>query len=396
MDKSIYRYFDNKTVLITGATGFIGGRLLELLAENSSAKIKVLIRDYGKAMRIGRYAIDFIKGDVTDQSSISQAMSGCDVVLHCAYGNKGSEESRNAVNVSGTTNLLQAAKENGVQAFVFLSTMSVYGICKSKELNESCAANPNANDTYAVSKYEAEEAVIDFAVKNNFHATVLQPTAVYGPWSPSYVMRPILQLKQFKFPLINGGAGICNAVYVDDLCQAILLAASNKAAQAQKYLINGREHYTWKEYYESLGKFVADTEFVEVTTAEMKEIFKRAIVKKTVWKTLFKLFKLNNEAVKELLQYKFFSVLFNHTVKKLPPSVFKKLKPSSGITDHKVQAGVKKVMPIDSYYADFLSSSCCVNHSKAVRDLNYNPEFGREQSFEKISEWVKWYYNEVN
>ena len=101
-----------------------------------------------------------IKGDVNDSAIVREAVRGCDYILHCAYGNKGSAESRNKVNVEGTLNLLHAAKEEGVSALVFLSTVSVYELTDKAQLNELSLVNPHKEDEYAISKLEAEKQVM--------------------------------------------------------------------------------------------------------------------------------------------------------------------------------------------------------------------------------------------
>ncbi len=388
MDNNLFLPFNKKTILITGATGFVGGRLVELLAQHSSAQIKVLVRDYGKAMRIGRYPVEFIKGDINDVHSVDKAVQDCDYVFHCAYGNKGSAASRNAVNIEGTMNVLQASHRVGVTSFVFLSTISVYGLTARARLDEATTVLPYTEDSYAISKLEAEQQVLQFAKTNHFHATVLQPTAVYGPWSPSYVIKPMHTLNNYSFPLINGGDGICNAVYIDDLCQAMFLAATVPTSTGQKYVINGGEIVTWSAFYTALSKLVPAAELVPVDDQEMKHIYKASIYKKPVYKVLLKVVSLNKEAILELLQYPFFGKLATWAVHHLPDKILRKIRPVKALEPIRK---IKPVLPLDDYSVLIFKAKTEVDHSKAVKELNYKPSFDLKKGFAEIEKWVKWY-----
>ena len=389
MNKQLLQRFNNKTILITGATGFVGGRLVELLAQDTTATIKVLVRDYGKAMRVGRYPIVFIKGELNDKTVVEEAVKDCDYVLHCAYGNKGSAEARNAVNVEGTAILLEAARKASALSLVFLSTVSVYGLPDTEWLDENSLSNPEKSDSYAISKLEAEKWVLDFAAKNNFHATVLQPTAVYGPWSPSYVIKPSEVLRNYKFPMIDGGKGICNAVYIDDLCQAMLLAATTTQAAGQKYIINGAEIITWLDFYQALAKLIPESELVSMNPEEMALLFKAAAYKKPVYKVLLKVISLNKDAVRELLQYKLFGNLATWALQNLPTKFLNKLRP---IPKAHSTLRNKAVLPLDPSSVRFYKGTTKANSAKAFKELHYNPEFDLVKGFENIEKWGSWYW----
>ncbi|MDB5272150.1 MAG: hypothetical protein JWO58_517 [Chitinophagaceae bacterium] len=393
MEQHVLEKFNGKTILITGATGFVGGRLLEILAENTSAKVKVLVRDYGKAMRLGRYNVEMIKGDINETEVIEHAVLHCDYVFHCAYGNKGNDETRRQVNVDATVALLNASRSAGVTSFVFLSTMSVYGIENREWLTEEVQERPDATDLYAVNKLEAERLVLDFAQKNAFHATVLQPTAVYGPWAPSFIMRPLMNMQNYKFPLIENGEGVCNAVYIDDLCQAMLKAVLTPIALGKKYLINGPDQFSWKDFYTDLSTFLPGTELINVNQLEMAKIYDSAKRKKPILKSLIGLFKINKEAVRELLQYHFFAQLATWLYKYLPVSVIRKIQPLNPTKNSDSIKKVKKVvLPMDQASITFYTNKTKIDHRKAITELGYSPEFDRIKGMEIVETWTKWYY----
>jgi len=90
-----------KQVLVTGGTGFIGGRLIERLYFEFQATVRTLVRNMTNAVRISRFPIEIIQGDVTNLDDVKRAAHGCDVIFHCAHGNQGSDEVRRLVNNKG-------------------------------------------------------------------------------------------------------------------------------------------------------------------------------------------------------------------------------------------------------------------------------------------------------
>ena len=123
----------SRRILVTGASGFIGGRVVEKLVRDRGARVRALVRDVAGAARIARFPVELVRGDVTDPPSVRAAASGCQAIIHCAYGNRGSATERHAVNVAGTRNVLDAAVAAQVDRVVHLSTLVVYGLTPEPE-----------------------------------------------------------------------------------------------------------------------------------------------------------------------------------------------------------------------------------------------------------------------
>ena len=105
-----------KTVLVTGAAGFIGGRVVETLCLSGSANVRAGIRRWSSAARIARFPVEIVLCDIMDEEQVAQAMAGATSVIHCA------KASNRDVIIQGTNNLLDAALRLDVERFVHLST----------------------------------------------------------------------------------------------------------------------------------------------------------------------------------------------------------------------------------------------------------------------------------
>ena len=97
-----FELLQNSRILITGATGFVGYRLSEILCHNTNAKISCLVRSYGNATKLARLPVQMIKGNILSSHDVEMAIKNVDYVFHCAYGNSGDETTRISTNTKGT------------------------------------------------------------------------------------------------------------------------------------------------------------------------------------------------------------------------------------------------------------------------------------------------------
>jgi nucleoside-diphosphate-sugar epimerase len=384
--------YENKTVFITGATGFIGGRLSEVLVTECKAHVKALVRDFSTAIRIGRLPIEICRGDVTKIEEVQQAIKGADFVFHCAYGNKGDTKDRCGTTILGTEIVLKAALAEKIQSFVFLSTQSVYGNPNAEWIDEDTPKKPKG-DQYAQSKLRAERIVQRYC-ESGLKTIIIQPTAVYGPWAPSYGKRVFDQLHESVMPLIDGGLGICNAVYIDDLVYAILLAAINEKAYGHCFLINGTEYCTWRQFWGYFEKIIGK----ERTKSIGKKAALRLHKKSQKRPSLVRLFRIDPNVVYEFLKIKWFFKIF-FIIKKIVPKrlyLFIKRKMILGVPVD--QLAKEKNIPdapfiiFDPTSIDFFTSKTKVRIKKAIEILDYRPRFPLSAGFAKTEQWYKWFY----
>jgi len=178
------------------------------------------------------------------------------------------------VNVQGTEHVLRAAREQHVGRVVHVSTLSVYGQTHDGILDER-AERRRSDEVYGDSKREAEDLVFDHVRRYGVSASIIQPTVVYGPGAPAWTCGPIQKFARGKMILVNNGDGICNAVYVDDVIQAMILAAVRKEAIGEAFLISARHPVTWKEFFGSYEKMIGAGATVSMTAEESERYLKK-------------------------------------------------------------------------------------------------------------------------
>jgi nucleoside-diphosphate-sugar epimerase len=263
-----------KRVLITGANGFIGRRLAERLTWEEGANVRGLVRRAESQPAVGMavsgslqqditapdsdprsadtVAFENVIGDVTDADAVRRSVDGCTAVIHCAamQGGKRTLADFRRVNVEGTLKLLRAARAAKVERFIHISTINVHGYPPPFDAN---AESPLSfrGDFYSVSKAEGERAAWQFARDpGNLPAlTVIRPACTYGPRSEAWTMRPLRSVRRGAPVLVGKGDGICNAVYIDNLVDLILLTMKNDAAAGQAFIGAEGRGVTWREFY---------------------------------------------------------------------------------------------------------------------------------------------------
>ena len=239
-------------VLVTGASGCIGGRLVERLALECGASVRVLVRRAIAAAPIARLPIEVMVGDVLDPHAVTTSAEGCAVVFNCATNRGPDPVLRRAVDVDGAGHVVHAARRAGARV-VHVSTARVYDRPIQGVFDESTPALPKGLEPSAAAKLEGEQIALARGAQYGVPVVVIQPGIVYGP-NAHYTLETLSDLRTGRVILVNGGIGICNVVYVDDAVTALLLAATNDGARGERFLISGPEHPTWAQF---VGAFEA-------------------------------------------------------------------------------------------------------------------------------------------
>ena len=263
-----------KRALVTGGSGFIGGRLVEALVKQHGVEVRALVRNFMKAPRLARLDVQMIGGDASVQDDVVRAAEGCDLIFHCAYGNSGDQQAQRHGTVGSTQYVLDAALASGARV-VNVSTVAVYGATGDGDLTEE-SPRPGGGDVYSDSKLEAEQLCKRYAVERGLAVSTIQPTMVYGPFGPAWTLRILDDVSNWRVILVDGGQGLCNAVYVDDVVQALVLAATRDEAIGEDFLISGPAPVTWKEFIGSHADLLGVDGTVELSFDEAVREFQQA------------------------------------------------------------------------------------------------------------------------
>jgi len=239
-----------KKALVTGATGFIGGRLAERLVSEEGVKVRVLVRTPGKAEWLVSSGMEVVEGDVTDLDSIRRTIEGCQIVFHCAammHDGQATLDEFRRVNVEGTRYVLEAAADVGVERFAHISSIAVYGISPREGTSETDPYQP-CGLFYCDTKIETEEVAFPYYKERELPLVIIRPANVYGPRSSFWTVGLMMMIKSGQLELIDGGQGMSNHVYIDNLVDAILLAAQNDAAVGEAFIVSDGAKTPWKDF----------------------------------------------------------------------------------------------------------------------------------------------------
>ena len=232
-----------KRVLITGASGFIGGRLAEKLALEHGAHVRALVRDYGRAIRLARIPAEFVAGDIHDREAVEAAVSDCDYVVHCAH-----DFSDQWSNLDASAALAQAASRHVVRRMVYVSSMSVYEPLPPEGVIDESSPTPAGND-YAAVKLAVEDELERVWREDGLQTVSIRPAIVYGPYSAPWTLQPVAALRSRRVVLPERGEGTCWAVYVDDVADALIAALVRPEAVGERFLIGGPDVVSWGDFY---------------------------------------------------------------------------------------------------------------------------------------------------
>ena len=241
-------------VLVTGATGFIGGNLARLLSKRGY-EVRALVRPGSNTLAIDGTGVEQTSGDILDPDSVRRAVRGCEAVFHCAASYTFWTRDPGMVyrtNVEGTRNVLEAAAREQVSRTVYTSTVSTVGYSGSGLANEQSPVNKgHLVGHYKRSKYQAEQVALDMAAQG-FPVVIVNPTAPVGSWDvkPTPTGRVLVDFLKRKMPAyLETGL---NLVDVRDVAAGHLLAME-KGKPGHRYLL-GNRNVSLKELFAILQR----------------------------------------------------------------------------------------------------------------------------------------------
>jgi nucleoside-diphosphate-sugar epimerase len=241
------------TALVTGASGFLGGRLVQMLAERGE-DVRVLARASSNLRHLSHLKLQIVRGDLGDTAALAEAVRDVRVIYHCAACSTDWAPLATyfQTNVVGTQNLLDAAVRAGtVDRFLHVSTTDVYGYPLTP-CDES-APMRDSGLPYNRTKILGEESVWQTHREHGLPVTVLRPATIFGPRSKDFVAEVARLLRQRMMLLIDGGRAAGGFTYVDTVAQAMIAAAASPVTLGRAYNICDETGTTWREYVAALA-----------------------------------------------------------------------------------------------------------------------------------------------
>lgn len=212
-------------ILVTGASGFLGGRIVEILCQNH-CHVRALVRKTSNLKRLQPLPVELAVGELSQIDSLKKAVQGRDVVVHCAgkVTDWGSRDEFFKVNVQGTKNLLDAGFAAGVKRAVMISSLTVLGIPRREVvLDESSPFDRRPRGYYNESKIEAEKVAREYRDKG-LPTVIVRPAGIWGPGDPVFYPRLEALARRGWLCRIGSGNNVLGMSYVDNVAEAVASA----------------------------------------------------------------------------------------------------------------------------------------------------------------------------
>ncbi len=238
--------------LVTGATGFIGSHLTEVLSDKGFT-VRALVRESSRTELLERLGIERAVGDVTNVESLKAAAAGCDIVFHTAalVGEWGAPEDFYNINVLGMKNMIDAAEAAGVHRFIDVSSVSVHGYAGfDKDTEESPYVITGI--LYSDTKMEAEKLLWEAHAQGRIEATSIRPAMVWGSRDRVFFIKLINLIAKRRFVFIDNGDHIAGLTHVRNVCDALLRSAQNQNAVGKAFIVTDDCETKYRDVVEKL------------------------------------------------------------------------------------------------------------------------------------------------
>ena len=297
--------------LVTGATGFIGRRLAEILVQEGWP-VRLLVRDPDRLESSLRSVAEIVVGDLLDADVLDRAVGNTGVIFHCAanVSTWDTWDAYYATNVSGVKNLMNAvAKMNpGLSRLVHVSTVDVYGF-PVLPCDETCKTT-GSGFGYGESKLLGESLVREFGDKNNIPYTIIRPANVIGPGS-QFITRIGHELKSGLMLTVDGGTANAGLVYIDNLVDDLIWAAGAAKAKSECYNVRDDYDVTWKIFLTRFRSAIKGKGIIVDLPFAVAEVVAR------VFEALFRIFFPSREPMLHRLLVRFFGRTCGHSAEKI-------------------------------------------------------------------------------
>lgn len=240
-------------VLVTGATGFIGGRLAERLAAGEGARVTGTGRRLDRARRLEGRGVRLEEADLLDTDRMRELVRGQEVVFHVGGWVGGDPALAHPVNVEATGRLVRDAARAGVRRLVLVSSVSAYGSPAVRVVDEDEPLALEAEAPYPRTKARGELAAREAAGDSSLELAVVRPASVFGPRSTLWTVALAEFIREGVPVLVGDGSSAFSPAFVDDLVDAMLLCAVAAGAAGRAFNVC-EEPVPWREYARPYGR----------------------------------------------------------------------------------------------------------------------------------------------
>jgi len=245
-------------VLVTGAAGFLGGHLVDMLVERGD-EVRALVRPEEEASRLYQLdGVEVVRGDLTSPPSLKRAVQGVQRVYNVAAktGPWGLEDVYRAINVQGLADLVHASMDAGVQRIVHTSSITVYGHHLQGIVTEDDPFSAEDNP-YSRTKLAGEKLIANLVRDNNAPVVIVRPGWIYGPRDIASFGRFVALVESGKGFIIGSGQNIVPVVYVRDVAQGLIKAGeAGDEVIGRAYTIADDWRVTQAQYLNTIADYL--------------------------------------------------------------------------------------------------------------------------------------------
>jgi len=241
-------------LLVTGATGFTGGKLARHLSSQGH-RVRTLARPSPRADALQEAGIEVVEGNIADKADVDKAVDGVEQVYHIAacYRTAGHpDDYYRQVNVGGTEHVLAAARRAGCERLVHCSTVGVHGSVPVTPADENAPFSPG--DIYQVTKLEGEKKA-RAAQEDGQPVAIFRPAPIYGP-GDLRLLKLFRTVKNGTFRMFGAGTVNYHLVYIDDLVRGIELCGTQAAALGGCFILCGPRYTPLNELVRRVAEAV--------------------------------------------------------------------------------------------------------------------------------------------